>query len=107
MQTDMDLEGAESSFPQEAYEALFLLASGYTIDQVFAQVEKEKEAIPAVDAADFVHALTNEDSQRRFHIVEDAQELAEILTAPLEQWRIFASEAAATCPSYFQDPDTK
>ena len=89
MQTDTDLEHAESSFPQEGYEALFLLASGYTIDQVFAQVEKAKEAIPAVDTADFVHALTNEDSQRRFHIVEDAQELAEILTAPLEQWRIF------------------
>src|ERR1035438_9854932 len=84
-----DLERAESSFPQEAYEALFLLASGYTIDQVFAEVEKAQEAIPEVDTANFGQALTNEDSQRRFHIVEDAQELAEILTAPLEQWRIF------------------
>lgn len=89
MQTDNDLERAESVFPQEAYEALFLLASGYTIDQVFAEVEKAKELIPVVDTADFGHALINEDSQRRFHIVEDAQELAEILTAPLEQWRIF------------------
>ena len=49
MQTDTDLERAESSFPQEAYEALFLLASGYTIDQVFAEVEKAKEPIPGVD----------------------------------------------------------
>lgn len=89
IETDADLERAEPNFPQEAYEALFLLASGYTIEQVFAEVEKVQEPIAGVDTSDFGNALTNEDSQRRFHIVEDAQELAEILTAPLEQWRIF------------------
>ena len=89
MNSDADLEGAESAFPQEAYEALFLLASGYTVDQVFMEMQKTPEPQPEIDRNDFNKALLNEDSQRRFYIVEGAQELAEILSAPLEQWRIF------------------
>jgi superfamily I DNA/RNA helicase len=42
-----------------------------------------------VDTKDFAAALKNEDSQRRFHVVETDQEMAEIMAAPLEQWRIF------------------
>jgi superfamily I DNA/RNA helicase/Txe/YoeB family toxin of Txe-Axe toxin-antitoxin module len=89
MDIDADLERAESAIPQEAYEALFLLASGYNLDQVFGEMQKPQEEPPAVDTTDYGKALLNEDSQRRFHIVEGSRELAEILTAPLEQWRIF------------------
>jgi superfamily I DNA/RNA helicase len=89
MNTDADMERAESAIPQEAYEALFLLASGYTVDQVFGEMQKPQEPAPAVDTTNYDKALRNEDSQRRFYIVEGSQELAEILTAPLEQWRIF------------------
>lgn len=89
MNTDADLEGSEGVFPQEAYEALFLLASGYAVEEVFDQLDKSEKAEPKVDTNDFKKALENEDSKRRFYIVEGAQELAEILAAPLEQWRIF------------------
>src|ERR1035438_3198021 len=89
MDIDADLERAESAIPQKAYEALFLLASGYNLDQVFGEMQKPQEEPPAVDTTDYGKALRNEDSQRRFHIVEGSRELAEILTAPLEQWRIF------------------
>src|SRR5262249_50551085 len=89
MDTDIDLERAESAIPQEAYEALFLLASGYSVDQAFAELQKPAEAQAEVDTSDYAAALQVDDSQRRFHIVEGAQDLAEILTAPLEQWRIF------------------
>jgi len=89
MNTDADMERAESAIPQEAYEALFLLASGYTVEQVFTEMQKPQVEAPAVDTSDYDKALRNEDSQRRFYIVEGSQELAEILTAPLEQWRIF------------------
>ena len=34
-------------------------------------------------------ALQNEDSRRRFYVVDEAKELTEILSAPLEQWRVF------------------
>ena len=89
MNTDVDMERAESAIPQEAYEALFLLASGYSVEQVFAEMQKPQEETKPVDTSDYDKALRNEDSQRRFYIVEGAQELAEILTAPLEPWRIF------------------
>jgi superfamily I DNA/RNA helicase len=88
-ETDGDLERAESELPQEAYEALFLLASGYPVDDVFREIEKPQEAPTPVDTADFATALRQEDSQRRFFVPEDTNELSEVLNAPLEQWRIF------------------
>ena len=87
--TDGDLERAESELPQEAYEALFLLASGYSVDEVFREVEKPEETPVPVDIGDFATALKQEDSQRRFFVPDDANELSEVLNAPLEQWRIF------------------
>lgn len=86
--SDADLEALESRFPQEAYEALYMLASGFSLDEVFHEMEKPEEEDP-VDPKDFVAALHNEDSKRRFYVVDEAKDLAEILNAPLEQWRIF------------------
>ena len=88
IKSDADLEAAESQFPQEAYEALFMLASGYSLDEVFRDMEKVEEEAP-VDQKDFVAALKNEDSKRRFFVVDEAKDLAEVLNAPLDQWRIF------------------
>jgi len=89
LETDGDLERAESELPQEAYEALFLLASGYSVDEVFREIEKPEEAPAPVDTGDFATAPRQEDSQRRFFIPDDTNELSEVLNAPLEQWRIF------------------
>lgn len=88
MHCDADLEKAEKDVPQEAYEALFLLASGYSLDEVFQEVDKRDEEA-AVDTGDFLAALQNEDSRRRFYVVDEAKDLTEILSAPLEQWRVF------------------
>ncbi|MCC6364956.1 MAG: DEAD/DEAH box helicase [Bryobacterales bacterium] len=88
LRTDADLEKAEKQIPQEAYEALFLLASGYSLDEVFQEVDKRDDEVP-VNTGDFVAALQNEDSRRRFYVVDEAKELTEILSAPLEQWRVF------------------
>ena len=88
LRSDTDLEKAEKQIPQEAYEALFLLASGYSLEEVFQEVDKHDEEVP-VNTGDFVAALQNEDSRRRFYVVDEAKELTEILSAPLEQWRVF------------------
>ena len=88
LRSDTDLEKAEKQIPQEAYEALFLLASGYSLEEVFQEVDKRDEEVP-VNTGDFVAALQNEDSCRRFYVVDEAKELTEILSAPLEQWRVF------------------
>jgi superfamily I DNA/RNA helicase len=83
------LERAEAALPQEAYEALYLLASGYSVDEVFLEMQKPEQPAVEIDTTDYTKALQNEDSRRRFYVVDGAQELAELLTAPLEQWRIF------------------
>lgn len=83
-----DLDTIEKQLPQEAYEALFFLAEGFSLQDVLKEMEKEQR--PAeVDTTNFVAALENPDSKRRFHVVEGALELAEILNSPLEMWRIF------------------
>ena len=86
--SDAELETVESRLPQEAYEALFMLASGFSLDEVFRELEKPEEEVP-VDQKDFVAALQNEDSKRRFYVVDEAKDLAEVLNAPLDQWRVF------------------
>lgn len=82
------LEAARPSLPQEAYEALFLLAAGYSPDEVFRELERPQEPVTP-DPADYAAALANEDSRRRFVVVADAKELGELLNAPLEKWRVF------------------
>src|SRR5215831_11152999 len=89
LQSDADLEGNEAKFPQEAIEALYMLAMGYSVEQTFNELHKPIEQGTPVNTTDFETALEHEDSQRRFHVVADALELAEILKAPLEQWRVF------------------
>ncbi len=85
------LEEARTVLPQEAYEALFLLAAGYDADVVFRELEKPVETVEMVapDPKDFSAALANDDSKRRFVVVSDAKELAELLNAPLDLWRVF------------------
>jgi hypothetical protein len=77
--TETQLDETGKSFPQEAFEALFMLAAGFTLAEVLSEQERQAAAKP-VDTTDFVTALNVPDSQRRFHIVDDASELAEILS---------------------------
>lgn len=88
LKTAEDLDRIEDQLPQEAYEALFFLAEGFSLEDVFQDFEiaKIKEE---VDTDDYESALNNPDSRRRFFVVEDDLELAAILNAPLEKWRIF------------------
>ncbi len=83
-----DLEEASKFLPSEAYEALYLLAAGYSLQEVLLEMERTEEPSP-VDSTDFERALENPDSKRRFFIIEDDLELAAMLSAPLEKWRVF------------------
>ena len=81
------LDALAPELPEEASQALYMLAAGYSFEEVVA--EQEKTAGRPVDVADFAAALESPDSQRRFYVVEDERELAAMLNAPLEQWRVF------------------
>ena len=89
IKTQEELDQLSAQLPQEAYEALFFLASGYSLEEVFREMEKPAEAPPAIDTSDYAVALENPDSRRRFFVVEDDLELTAMLSAPLEKWRVF------------------
>lgn len=88
IKTEPQLDDTRDCIPQESFEALFMLAAGFSLAEVLNEQERKLAAQP-VDTTDFAAALEAPDSQRRFHVVEDAKELAEILNAPLDQWRVF------------------
>lgn len=85
---DPGLETLEKQLPPEAYEALFMLASGFSLDEVFREMEKAPEGIEA-DVTDFPRALEQDDSKRWLFVIDNDQALEEVLSAPLEQWRVF------------------
>jgi superfamily I DNA/RNA helicase/mRNA-degrading endonuclease RelE of RelBE toxin-antitoxin system len=93
LRTEEDLDQLCKYLPQEASDALYLLAAGYDVDEVIDELDRASREQLAkqkpVDTTDFATALQKSESKRQFKIVEDDHELSEILNAPLEQWRIF------------------
>ncbi|QDV37674.1 UvrD-helicase domain-containing protein [Tautonia plasticadhaerens] len=73
--------------PAEADEALLWLAEGIPPPEV-----REAVAVPAggrVDPDDLAAALEHPDTRRRFVTIHSDDELAAMLEAPLEKWRVF------------------
>ncbi|MFC1743406.1 3'-5' exonuclease [Candidatus Riflebacteria bacterium] len=88
IQNESDLDALLDELPEEAYEALYYLLIGESIEDVLATFDRVEEE-QTIDTEDFSAALENDDSKRRFYVVEDELELQAILAAPLEKWRIF------------------
>jgi len=86
--TEQELEKAESRLPIEAFEALYLLAAGTPLPEILSEYAQSQQVRP-VDTQDFETALEHPATQRRFHVPEDEQELGRMLNAPLERWRVF------------------
>jgi superfamily I DNA/RNA helicase len=88
------LEDLKPFLPDEAYETLFWVANlGYSVDQALGQVAKPPAKI---DTEDLAAALEHPDSRRRFVVVKSADELVEMLNAPLEKWRVFLHPSQAS-----------
>lgn len=79
--------------PEEAAEALTWLAEGFSPDEVRSLNLAPRER--AVDTQDFEKALENPDTRRRFVTVESQHDLAAMLDAPLEKWRVFLHPSQA------------
>jgi superfamily I DNA/RNA helicase len=86
--TDEDVDRLLPHLPQEASDALLLLAAGYEFEKALEQLDKAKEPLQ-VDPNDLATALQNEDSLSRFVVITDDTDLEEMLAAPLEKWRVF------------------
>lgn len=88
VRTDQDVEKICAQLPDEASDALYMLAAGYELSHVYNEADKTEEAVP-IDTQDFAAALTTPDSMRSFWVVENEAELSAALAAPLEHWRVF------------------
>ena len=80
--------------PEEAAEALMWLAEGFSPNEVRSlNLAPGERAV--VDTQDFEKALENPDTRRRFVTVESQHDLAAMLDAPLEKWRVFLHPSQA------------
>lgn len=96
LQTAAQLEKLEKYLPAEAYEALYWIANlGYSVEQALNEVSAGRPMAAPVDVEDLETALQHPDSKRRFAIIETPDELEEILSAPLEKWRVFLHPSQA------------
>ena len=84
---EADLDGIQNILPVEAYEGLFLVAAGDTVEQVLTS--RETKVNQKINTEDFVAALEKPESLSRFVVVQDDQAMQAIMNAPLVQWRIF------------------
>lgn len=87
VQSEEELDGLQASLPVEAYEGLFLIAAGDTVEQVLNA--RETRVDREVNTNDFAAALATPESQSRFVVVDDDEAMLAIMNAPLAQWRIF------------------
>ena len=83
-----ELDNLRKSLPEEAYEGLFYILAGDSYEDVLEYLTLEQEQ--EIDTENFAKALENENSKRRFYIVDENDvDLMSMLNAPLEKWRVF------------------
>lgn len=87
LRSEGDLDALQPELPVEAYEGLFLHMAGDTVDSILTS--RETRVDRTIDTEDYAAAADRDESRSRFYVVEGENDLQEILSAPLEQWRVF------------------
>ncbi len=82
-----ELEALSAQLPPEAFEALYWLSEGESLEEVEQAMAVSAE--PDIDTSDIDRALERDATKRRFVVVEDDASLQAMLDAPLEKWRTF------------------
>jgi mRNA-degrading endonuclease RelE of RelBE toxin-antitoxin system len=85
--SETQLDRLQSSLPVEAYEALFMILAGESYESIILDREVDEEV--SYDVNDFSEALERIQSQARFVVPADDEELREMLNATIEKWRVF------------------
>ena len=80
------LDAIQQRLPVEAYESLFLYLAGESYEELIRNRETPDDE---VDTDDIAKALERLESRGRFVVVDNEMELDEVLSAPLEKWRVF------------------
>ena len=84
---EAELDRLQAALPLEAYEGLFLVGAGDSVETVLSARETRIDRV--IDTGDFEAALLKPESQSRFVVVTDDAAMAAMLNAPLAQWRVF------------------
>ena len=88
--SEAQLDEAQPFLPQEAFEALFLVACGMKIDTAIRESSRPQAVEPgAVDTEDFAAALVHPASRHEFRLIQTEDELTEMLDSRLDTWRVF------------------
>lgn len=98
---DAALEAVEPFVPANQYEVLYAIATGMSVEQVWADVVAPRIPDEPIDHDDIAAAV--ERTQGRLALVDGPEDLLELLSKPLALWRIFlhpAQEELAYRPSY-------
>lgn len=77
-----DLDRAESSLPQDAYENIFALLDGDSIDEIIAEIEAGK-------AKEGQDSLLSNNNKRRYIEITDDELLAKMMEEGTEKWQLF------------------
>ncbi|MBQ9003695.1 MAG: ATP-dependent helicase, partial [Eggerthellaceae bacterium] len=83
---ESDFYSAKDVLPADAFENLSWIVNGIPLSEVLDMVRGETEQADEIGIAD---ALNRPESLRSFFVVEGEDELFQVLSAPLEKWRVF------------------
>ncbi|QDT62484.1 DNA-dependent helicase II [Stieleria bergensis] len=92
LRTKVQLSELEGVLPIEAYEALVWLAEGESVEDVrqyVGMLAEQESKLASAELSQEDTSIAENQSARRFSRVDSDDELDRILSAPLEQWRVF------------------
>ncbi len=84
-----DLKKYAEAFPVDVYQALDLVASGCSVDDVIQVIYGNTQSVKKADTADLDAAFANPVTQSRFVQIKNEDDYQQMLAGPLEKWRIF------------------
>lgn len=86
---ERDFMAAKAYLPADAYENLSWLANGFPLDEVLDLVHSDADEKENKVPESLSESLTQSQTLKSFVVVEGEDELLQILSAPLEKWRVF------------------
>src|SRR5690242_354145 len=80
LRSEDEIDRLEKILPREAFEAAFMLAAGYSVEETRTELGIARQA--TVDTADFAAAVERDSTKRHFVVITDAAEMEKLLAAP-------------------------
>lgn len=86
LRSEKELEKLQEEIPVEAYESLFFLNCGFSVEEILEAYDRVRGR--EIDTEDYRKAMDNLDSKRN-HVFLPHNEIGRFLEDSLETWRIF------------------